>query len=184
MSTAISVTIDTLPMNIPKLDIKGTNCAIFSLCFQVTVKAKELWKYFDRSCPRPASPVTTTEMTTLEKWNKNKNLAKHLLTQRIPDSTALHIQNLVDVATMWAEIICEYTEKGVYVQTNLRTKFLELKCPSGRGDVWTFLNKLHAKQDELSAVGVVIEEKDYQSTIIQSLPNHLASFASGQLATA
>jgi hypothetical protein len=91
MSTAIPVTIDTLLMNIPKLDIKGTNCAIFSLHFQVTVKAKELWKYFDRSCPHPASPVTTTEMTTLEKWNKNKNLAKHLLTQRIPDSTALHI---------------------------------------------------------------------------------------------
>jgi hypothetical protein len=85
---------------------------------------------------------------------------------------------------MWAEIICEYTEKSVYVQTNLRTKFLELKCPSGGGDIWTFLNKLHAKQDELSAVGVVIEEKDYQSTIIQSHPNHLASFASGQLATA
>jgi hypothetical protein len=36
----------------------------------------------------------------------------------------------------------------------------------------------------LSAVGVQIEEKDYRSTIIQSLPSHLANFASGQLATA
>jgi len=84
---------------------------------------------------------------------------------------------------MWAEIVREYTEKGTYAQTDLRTKFLESKCPFG-GDIWQFLDELRAKRDELSAVGVKIEEKDYHSTIIQSLPNHLASFASGQLATA
>ncbi|KAG2361726.1 hypothetical protein BDR07DRAFT_1461313 [Suillus spraguei] len=59
----------------------------------------------------------------------------------------------------------------------------KVQCPGG-GDVRAFLDELHAKRDELSAVGVQIEEKDYRSTIIQSLPNHLASFASGQLATA
>ncbi|KAG2758123.1 hypothetical protein P692DRAFT_20867022 [Suillus brevipes Sb2] len=176
MSTAVPVTTYTLPSNVPKLDIKGTNWAIFSLCFQVAVEAKELWKYFDGSCPRPTSPVTATETTALEKWKKNENLTKHLLTQRIPDSTALRIRNLPDVASMRGEIIREYTEKGAYTQTDLRTKFLESKCPGG-GDVC-------AKRDELSAVGVQIEEKDYQSTIIQSLPNHLVSFASGQLATA
>lgn len=134
MSTAVPVTTDTLPTNIPKLDIKGTNWAIFSLRFQVAVEAKELWKYFDGTCPCPALPVTATETTVLEKWKKNENLTKHLLTQRIPNSTALRIRNLVDVATMWAEIVREYTEKGAYVQTNLWTKFLESKCPGG-GDV-------------------------------------------------
>jgi hypothetical protein len=84
---------------------------------------------------------------------------------------------------MWAEIVCEYTEKGTYAQTDLCTKFLESKCPFG-GDIRQFLDELHTKQDELSAVGIKIEEKDYCSTIIQSLPNHLASFALGQLATA
>jgi hypothetical protein len=33
-------------------------------------------------------------------------------------------------------------------------------CPGG-GDICTFLNELHAKCDELSAVGVLIEEKDF-----------------------
>ncbi|KAG2341950.1 hypothetical protein P692DRAFT_201684519, partial [Suillus brevipes Sb2] len=111
MSTAVPVTTDTLPSNVPKLDIKGTNWAIFSLRFQVAVEAKELWRFFDGSCPRPASPVSATEVTALEKWRKNENLAKHLLTQRIPDSTALRIRNFDSVASMWAEIVREYTEK-------------------------------------------------------------------------
>jgi hypothetical protein len=84
---------------------------------------------------------------------------------------------------MWAEIVREYTEKGAYAQTDLRTKFLESKCTTG-GDVHQFLDELRTKRDELAAVGVNIGEKDYRFTIIQSLPNHLASFASGQLATA
>ena len=84
---------------------------------------------------------------------------------------------------MWNEIVREYTEKGAYAQTDLRTKFLGLQCPVD-GDVRQFLDDLRTKRDKLAAVGVQIEEKDYQSTIIQSLPKYLASFASGQLATA
>ncbi|KAG2119813.1 uncharacterized protein F5147DRAFT_524691, partial [Suillus discolor] len=95
------------------------NWAIFSLRFQVAVEAKELWKYFDSSCPHLASPITAAETVTAEKWQKNENLAKHLLTQWIPDSTALCIRTLANVATMWAEIIREYTEKGAYVQMDL-----------------------------------------------------------------
>ena len=83
---------------------------------------------------------------------------------------------------MWNEIVCEYTEKGAYTQTDLQTKFLGLQCPVD-GDVCQFLDDLRMKRDELAAVGVQIEEKDYRSTIIQSLLKYLASFASGQLAT-
>src|SRR5882757_27707 len=193
MSTPIPVTTDTLPSNVPKLEIKGTNWAIFSLRLQIAVEAKELWKHFDGSTPRPVGATTTQtdgsilvsppDPDALAKWQKNENLAKHLLYQRIPDSTALRVRNLTDVVAMWTEIVREYTEKGAYAHTDLRTKFLESKCP-GNGDIRQFLDDLRAKRDELSAVGVQIEEKDYRSTIIQSLPSHLASFASGQLATA
>jgi hypothetical protein len=167
MSTTVPVTMDTLPTNVPKLDIKGTNWAIFSLCFQIAVEAKDLWKQFDGTNPQPIGPLTTSGGTTvvsppnpvtLAQWQKHESLTKHLLTQHIPDSTALCVQHLPDVVTMWKEIMREYTEKGAYAQTDLRTKFLELKCP-GRGDVRTFLDELLTKCDKLSAVGVQIEEK-------------------------
>ncbi|KAJ8585858.1 hypothetical protein M405DRAFT_744574 [Rhizopogon salebrosus TDB-379] len=156
MST-LPITTDTLPNNVPKLDVKGTNWAIFSLRFQIAVEAKELWMHFDGTNPPPCPNGTTIpsppDPDDLAKWRKSENLAKHLLTQRIPNSTALHVRNLTDVTTMWAEIVREYTEKGTYVQTDLRTKFLESKCPSG-GDVRQFLDDLRTKRDELAAVGV------------------------------
>jgi len=185
--------IDTLPGNILKLDIKGANWAIFSLRFQTTAKAKELWSHFDGTSTRPVSTtstaadrtVTTTPLDAdeLAKWQKSENMVKHLLTQRIPDSTALCVRSLDVVEAMWNEIVHEYTEKGAYAQTDLRTKFLGSQCPVD-GNVRQFLDDLCMKRDELAAVGVQIEEKDYRSTIIQSLPKYLASFASGQLATA
>ncbi|KAJ8586924.1 hypothetical protein M405DRAFT_713301, partial [Rhizopogon salebrosus TDB-379] len=56
-------------------------------------------------------------------------------------------------------------------------------CPNG-GDIRQFLDGLRTKREELASVGVSIDEKDYRSTIIKSLPNSLANFASNQLTSA
>jgi hypothetical protein len=55
-------------------------------------------------------------ITALAQWQKSENLAKHLLTQHIPDSTTLQVQNLPDIAAMWKEIVHKYTKKGVYAE--------------------------------------------------------------------
>jgi len=92
MATAIPVTTDTLLNNMPKLDVKGMNWAIFSLRFQTAVEAKELWGHMngEATCLLPVLPDTDEdEDEELSKWMKNESLAKHLLVQRIPDSTAL-----------------------------------------------------------------------------------------------
>ena len=185
MSTTVPITTDTLPSNVPKLDVKGTNWAIFVFCFQVAVEAKELWSHFDGSSSPPTVSATPTAMetTALNKWRKDESLAKHLLTQRIPDSTALRIRSLTTVVDMWNEITKEYTEKGTYAQTDLRTQFLNSKLQKGV-EVCHFLDGLHTKREELASVGVTIDEKDYRSTIIKSLPTSLANFASSQLAAA
>src|SRR6266540_3510236 len=46
-----------------------------------------------------------------------------------------------------------------------------------------FLEGLQVNKEELVQVGVVIDDKDYLSTIISSLPIALSNFASAQLAT-
>lgn len=187
MSVTVPVTTDSLPSNVPKLDVKGTNWAIFAFRFQVAVEAKDLWKQFDGSTPQPVaattSPLTETETAANALWRKHESQAKNLLTQRIPDSTVLRIRNITTVHAMWTEIVREYTEKGAYAQTDLRTQFLELKLPKG-GDVRQFLDGLRTKREELASVGVAIDEKDYRSTIIKSLPDSLANFASNQLTSA
>ena len=84
---------------------------------------------------------------------------------------------------MWKEISKEYTEKGAYAQTDLRTQFLELRLAKGV-DVCQFLDGLWTKKEELAAVGVSIDDMDFRLTIIKSLPNLLANFASSQLTAA
>ena len=80
-------------------------------------------------------------------------------------------------------IVREYTKKGTFVQTELCTCFLKMKCLDQR-NVCQFLDDLHVKWEELATMGVEIDKKDYHSTIISSLPIHLSNFASNQLAVA
>src|SRR6266545_8038832 len=65
----------------------------------------------------------------------------------------------------------------------LWTKFLESRCLK-KGNVHEFLKGLCIKKEELAQVGVDIENKDYLSTIVGSLPFALSNFASSQLTAA
>jgi len=193
---------DTLPSSIPKLDASGINWAIFSVRFQDAIEAKGFWNHFDGSSLRPeqtytpvvtANDGTTTggaevtpadELTKLQlQWDKDERSAKSLLTQKIPDSTLMRIHTKKSVVDRWNSIVTEYTEKGSYAQTDLRQKFLELKCPP-QGNIREFLDNLRVKKEELATVGVIIDDGDYRSTILSSLPTPLANFASMQLAAA
>ena len=75
----------------------------------------------------------------------------------------------------------KYMQKGVYMQTELRAKFLTSRCPD-KGNAKDFLRGLRLKKEELAQVGVTISNKDYLSTIISSLPDTLSNFASSQIA--
>ena len=186
MSTSTALA-DQLPGSIPKLDSSGMNWAVFSLRFQDAVEAKGFWGHFDGTEPKPTpgipSAITADERTAIAAWEKDERSAKSLLTQKLPDSTLIRVHKEVTVKNRWDAIVHEYTEKGAFAQTEMQAKFLDQKCPD-KGDAREFLNSLRTKREELATMGVDIDEKDYRSTIITSLPYHLANFASGQLASA
>jgi hypothetical protein len=134
--------------------------------------------------PVPAQvKVTDEELAQMAQWDKNEKSVKSLLTQKIPDSTLMHVHTKKTVQKHWAAIVSEYTEKGAYAQMDLRACFLEMRC-SDKGNVHEFLDNLWVKCEELVTVGVDIDEKDYRSTIISSLLAALSNFASSQLASA
>ena len=83
----------------------------------------------------------------------------------------------------WDLIKNKYTSKGAIAQADLHSHFMESKYPD-KGNVHDFLDGLRVKKEELVTYGVVIEDKDYCSTIITSLPHHLSNFASNLLADA
>lgn len=85
------------------------------------------------------------------------------------------------VVKHWEVVVREYTQKGVYMQTVLRAKFLTYRCPD-KGNTKDFLRGLRLKKEELAQVGVTISNEDNLSTIISSLLDVLSNFASLQIA--
>ncbi|KIJ38703.1 hypothetical protein M422DRAFT_98245, partial [Sphaerobolus stellatus SS14] len=172
--------------SLPRLDKTGLNWAVFSVRFMDTVDAKGFWGHFDGSTPRPVIPdivVTNTEgirstqpgtltpeqQAALDQWDKNERSSRSLLTQKLPDSALMRVRSLSTVKERWAAIVKEYTEKGAYAQTAARTSFLASKC-GDRENVREFLDNLCTKREELATASADIEDQDYQSTIINSLP--------------
>ncbi len=71
----------------------------------------------------------------------------------------------------------EFTVQSVYTQNDLEQVFFDMRCPKG-GDVHAFLTALRYKKEELAAAGVTVTQKEYQRTILKSIPDELAKFAS------
>jgi hypothetical protein len=180
-----ALTTNLLLTTIPKLKSTGLNWTVFLMWFQDMLKARGFWGHFDGStvCPALSKPPKPEEEATLAQWNKNKQTAKSLLIQHIPDSTLICVHSKVLVKESWDAIIVKYTQKGAYSQTNLKQKFLEMKC-SAKANVCSFMDQLCTEREKLATYGVVISTKDFCSTIISSLPPSLATFASAFLASA
>jgi hypothetical protein len=181
-STALS---NHLPTSVPRLDPSGLNWAIFSVRFQDAIEAKGFWGHFTGKKPIPvpadAANPTVEETEAITLWEKNECSPKSLLTQKLPDSALMQVQSKKTVRERWEAIEAEFTEMGTFAQTEMRAKFMESKCPD-KGNAKEFLDALWTKREELAAMGIDIDEKDYRSTIISSLPIPLANFASNQLA--
>jgi hypothetical protein len=131
----------------------------------------------------PSNPPLPSELATVAQWTKDEAATKNLLLQKLPDLTAIKICCQGTVYAAGTAIMKEYTEKSIFAQNELHTSFLESKCAK-KGNIHQFLNDLQTKQEELSSVSIDVDEKDYYSTIISSLPTYLSNFASSQLAIA
>ncbi len=178
---------DTLPLTVPLLDASGSNWAIFVFRFQDAVEAKGFWGHFDGSTVPPvfadvAAP-TTAETAAKAQWDKDERSARSLLTQKLPDSTVVLIHGKKTVRERWEAVVREFSKKSAYAQADLRAKFMGMQCPE-KGNPREFLEGLRVKKEELAQAGVVVNEKDYFSVIISSLPVVLSNFASNQLAAA
>ena len=111
---------------------------------------------------------------------KDEHSAKSLLIQKIPNGTLMRIHTKTTVKLHWDTIVLKYTKKGDYTKTEMQAKFLKSKCAE-KDDIQDFLMDLQVKQEELAKIGVSIDDKNYLSTIISSLPLSLSNFAAAHM---
>ncbi len=148
------------------------------------MEANQKWGHFDGTtpCPVPAKATTPTdaEAKAVADWRQDEIVTKYLLSQRLPDSTAVRLKSLTSAKECWTKVKTEFSVKSQYAEADLLTAFLEMRCLRG-GDVRTFLGQMRVKCEELAAVGITMTEKEYRSAIIKSLPEEMSKFASGLL---
>ena len=134
MSTSTPAAPEQLPANIPRLEPDGSNWAIFLMRFRMAMQATNRWDYFDGSKPRPVakdtSAPTDEEKESAKCWEHDDLIARYLLSQCLPDSTVLRLNQYTMAQTCWAHVSDEYTAKSVYAQNDLEQAFFEMRCPS------------------------------------------------------
>ena len=137
--------IEQLPQNIPRLEPDGSNWAIFAVRFREAMSANRRWGFFDgknaRPVPTDPSNVTSDELEAMAKWDYEDQVARYLLSQRLPDSTAVRMGPYTTAKARWDRVHTEYTAKSVYAQNDLESTFYEMRCEKG-GDVRAFLTSL------------------------------------------
>ena len=142
------------------------------------------WGYFDgtNAClePKVDGKPTDDEQEKMEKWDHDDLITHYLLSQHLPDTTAIQVGNFNTAKEWWQKVSNEYTAKSTYAQNNLKQAFLEMHCTKG-ADVRAFLSTLCYKCEELAAAGVIITKCDYLHTVLRGIPDELAKFASGLL---
>ena len=175
-TTTMSSLSDTLPSAVPKLEAEGENWAIFYVRFMDTIEAKGFWGHFDGTTLEPvlSSEPTDEELKAKNQWEKDERSAKTLLTQKLPDSTVMEIHSKKTVMERWEAVVKEYTQKRVYMKTELRAKFLMSRC-SDKGNVKDFLRGLRLKKEELAQVGVLISDEDYITCLPSSRHSQMHS---------
>ncbi len=127
------------------------------------------WGYFDgtKACPMPkhANAPTDMERNAIESWAHKDIVACYLLSQCLPNMTALHLFNFPTAKSHWDWLVEKHTAKSVYVQNNLEAAFFDMTCPTG-GNIWAFLTDLCYKHEELAAAGMHIMDKKFQRTLL------------------
>ena len=173
--------------NIPRLEHDGSNWAIYAIRFRSAMRATNRWDYFNGSKPRPSvkdpQAPSKDEKEATELWEKEDEIARYLLQQRLPDSTVLGLNSCTSTAMCWKRVSDEYTAKSVYAQNDKEQEFLEMCCPKG-GEVQPFLISVRNKREELAAAGIRTSSKDYQRTVLRGIPEDLAKFAAQLLGAA
>ena len=199
MSTA---KISDIITTIPSLTKNGLNWSIFKMCFCLALMPYSLYHHIilDNKNVKPVDPLSSVAAGTtltadqtkakeqydddLAKWEKNSDTVWYILSRVILDSMLWKVySDTRPVDLMWNMLSVEFEQKTSLIQADLHTKFHSYKCPE-KGDIHVHLNQLWQMHQDLENIGIVIDDRDYATIIMQSVPSMYADFCANISAAA
>ena len=181
-----SIAQPSLPANVPHLNNGGAKWAIFYHHFYNFMFMTQCWGHIDGShkCPIPVNVSKPTKEEKLEasKWDYEDIVTSYLIGQCLRDNISMQIARLPTAKEKWDTVSSIFTAKSEYAKNNLYQSFIDMKCERG-ANVREFLDNLKTRRCQLKAIGIPITNLDHECTILRSIPDHLATFASQFLAS-
>ncbi|KAI0249204.1 hypothetical protein BJV78DRAFT_1155924 [Lactifluus subvellereus] len=102
--------VERLPVNISRLELGyGSNWAIFQMRFKEVMRPPSTGGTSvapSRPSQAPANPDkdTAAEKEGMEKWNREDFIAHYLLSQGLPDTTAIHLSHYSTTSIHWNKV--------------------------------------------------------------------------------
>ena len=144
---------DPLATSVPRLDPTGSNWAIFAMRFQEAMEANQKWSHFTgtpgRPTPADSSKPTDEEKKAIAEWDQDEVVSRYLLSQRLPDSTAVRLRSLKTAKERWEKVKAEFSVKSQYAEADMLASFSEMRCPQG-GNVRSFLGSMQVKREDVT----------------------------------
>jgi hypothetical protein len=180
------------------LESDRSNWVIFKDRFVFVVMATALEKHIDGmgsvlvslvftiDGPIPLTPEQTAKLELYEennlKWTMGEAVIKQAIVTIIHDSLFIEVQKEATAHSMWEAVYEKWEKKSWMVTVDLRQKLQAEKC-SEHGDMHAHLNKLQTICEDLTSMGAPVNDEDFTSIILRSVPASYDMYIAAIIAT-
>src|SRR6267154_2345952 len=115
-------------------------------------------------------------------WKKHDQIAKTLLLINIADAQMVHVSEAKSSKEVWDNLTTIHQSRGQQSITAARRTFYGLQAEEGV-NIPEHINEMRKQQSRLHQMGCKIDEEDFKSTLVMSLPGSWDSYTSSYLGT-
>ena len=115
-------------------------------------------------------------------WKKHDQIAKTLLLINIADAQMVHVSEAKSSKEVWDNLTAIHQSRGQQSITAARRTFYGLRAEEGV-NIPEHINEMWKQQSRLHQMGCEIDEEDFKSTLVMSLPGSWDSYTSSYLGT-
>ena len=176
---------DETLFHVPKLANDGSNWVVYKIRMKYAIASRGLTDYLEGTITAPGHPILTSMdeqkwtdkdreamseyESAFDNWNLREYLVRAQIAGSIEDSMLMKISHCDTAAEMWKSLCNQFEEKTRMVQVDLRKRMMQKKA-SEEDDIPAHLDSIRLLYEQLSGMGAMVDEGDYSSIIILSLP--------------
>ena len=169
---------------VPMLLIKGSNWSTWNTkTLEILHTTKGVAHHLDRTTCKPLPlPSSIFEMLDdeeeeklekLEKcWDKyeHQGVIRAQIHSSVPDSVLIEVKHYATAKDVWDALCQKFEEKEPLAKVNIRKQIYSLKCED-ESEVETHITKLMSLKEHLSSMLDYVDNSQYVSIILGSLPD-------------